>query len=258
MKVTLLGCGSSGGTPAVDTRGWGNCDPANPRNRRLRPSILVEEGDTQILVDTSPDLRQQMLNAGVSRLDAVLFTHSHADHLHGIDDLRAINRTINEPLDIYTDSATLEVIGDRFGYVLEPLAENAAFYYKPTLIPHVIKDGDSLNIGGIEISVFEQDHTYCKTMGFRFGSVGYSTDAVELPEHAFEILQGVDAWIIGVLSDKPHPTHAHVDKALGWIDRVKPRHSVFTHMDVFLDYDELNSRLPEGVEAGYDGMVIET
>jgi phosphoribosyl 1,2-cyclic phosphate phosphodiesterase len=256
MKVTILGSGGSSGTPAIG-KGWGKCDPENSRNSRLRPSILVENGNTCLLVDTSPDLRQQLLAADVSRLDAVLFTHYHADHLHGIDDLRQINRAMNADIDAYVDADTLKVIGERFGYVLETLAEDANEYYKPTLIPHIVKDEDCFSIGDIDVEVFVQDHGYCDTLGFRFGPIAYTTDVVELPEKAFEILQGIDTWIIGTLIDKPHPTHAHVDKALEWIDRVKPRRGVLSHLGYGFDYDTLNDRLPDHVEPAYDGLILE-
>ncbi|MBC8268271.1 MAG: MBL fold metallo-hydrolase [Rhodospirillaceae bacterium] len=256
MKVTILGCGGSSGTPAVG-RGWGKCDPNNPKNSRLRPSILVENGDTCLLVDTSPDLRQQLLSADVNRLDAVLFTHYHADHLHGIDDLRQINREMNAAIDVYADADTLHVIKERFGYVLEPLAENADIYYKPTLVPHELNDGDTLNIGNIDIQVFSQDHGFCDTLGFRFGPIAYTTDVVELPENAFDILKGVDTWIIGTLIDHPHPTHAHVDKALGWIERIAARRGVLSHLGYGFDYDTLNKRLPDHVEPAFDGMILE-
>lgn len=256
MKVTILGCGGSSGTPAIDW-GWGKCDPTNPRNRRLRPSILVEEGDTRLLVDTSPDLREQLLTADVRELDAVLFTHYHADHLHGIDDLRPVNRTLNAPLDAYGDAETLKVIGERFSYVFEPLAPDAQVYYKPTLIPHALEDRDTFRVGAIEVATFVQDHGYCDTLGFRFGPIAYTTDVVELPEHAFDMLDGIKVWIVGVLAEKPHPTHAHVDKALAWIDRVKPERAVLTHMSGLFDYDAFSARLPDGVEPAYDGMVIE-
>ena len=256
MKVTILGCGGSSGTPAVG-KGWGKCDPENPKNSRLRPSILVENGDTRILVDTSPDLRQQLLNTNVKSLNAVLFTHYHADHLHGIDDLRQINREMNAAIDTYADSDTLDVIRQRFGYVLEPLAADADMFYKPTLDPHVLKDKDKLSIGGIDIDVFVQDHGYCDTLGFRFGPIAYTTDVVQLPDSAFDILKGIDTWIIGTLIDRPHPTHAHVDKALDWIDRVGPRRGVLTHLGYGFDFDTLQARLPDHVEPAFDGLIIE-
>ncbi len=256
MKVTILGSGGSSGTPAIGL-GWGDCDAQNPKNTRLRPSILVENAGTCLLVDTSPDLRQQLLNADVTRLEALLYTHYHADHLHGIDDLRQINREMHAPIDTYGDSATLEVIKERFGYVFEPLAEGADMYYKPTLIPHILQDGDRLSIGDIDVDVFVQDHGYCDTLGFRFGPIAYTTDVVELPEHAFEVLQGIDTWIIGTLIDNPHPTHAHVDKALDWIERIGPRRGVLSHLGYSFDYQKLLERLPNHVEPAFDGMILE-
>jgi len=256
MKVTILGCGSATGTPAVG-RGWGDLDPKNPKNSRLRPSILVENGNTCILVDTSPDLRRQLLNAEVDRLDAVLYTHYHADHLHGIDDLRQINRSMNAAIDMYADVDTMDSIKQRFGYVLEPLSDGATSYFKPTLNPHTLHDGDKLTIGDVDIEVFVQDHGYCKTLGFRFGPIAYSTDVVEMPEKAFDILDGVDTWIVGALIDQPHSTHAHVDKALNWMERVGPRRGVLTHMGFGFDYEVLKSRLPDHVEPAFDGMILE-
>lgn len=256
IRVTILGSGSSSGTPAVDW-GWGRCDPDNIKNRRTRPSILVESGTTRILVDSTPDLREQLLAARVRELDAVVYTHAHADHLHGIDDLRAINRAMNAPLDTYADGKTLEVLRTRFGYVLEPLDEGARFYYKPTLTPHEIADGELFSIGDIEIAAFSQDHGFSTTLGFRFGSVAYTTDVVELSEEAFERLEGIDLWIIGTLVDHPHPTHCDVDKALAWVDRIKPKRAVLTHLGGDLDHASLAARLPAGVEPAYDGMHLE-
>ncbi len=256
MRLTILGCGSSPGTPAVD-RGWSECKPENPRNRRLRPSVMVEEGATRILVDTSPDLREQLLGAGVKRLDAVLYTHYHADHLHGIDDLRPINRLINAPLDVYADGETLGLIGKRFDYVFKPLAEDADFYYKPTLIGHEISGGERFTLGAIEVTAIEQDHGYCNSLGFRFGGLAYSVDVVELSDRAFALLDGIETWIIGTLGYRPHPTHAHVDKALEWIDKIKPRRAVLTHLSGALDFDSLTASLPDGVELAYDGMIID-
>ncbi len=256
MRVTVLGSGGATGTPSVDW-GWGRCDPDNPRNRRLRPSILVEEGEGAVLVDVSPDLREQLLAAGARRLDGVLITHWHADHLHGIDDLRSINRAMEAPLDLYADAETMEVIRSRFGYVFEPQAPDATIYYKPMLVPRELEDGDTLTVGGIDIEAFGQDHGYCSTLGFRFGDFAYTTDLVELPEDGFRRLEGIKVWIIGVLADKPNPTHVHVGKALEWISRIKPERAVLTHLGNLFDYAELAARLPDGVEPAYDGMVIE-
>ncbi|MEO5337665.1 MAG: MBL fold metallo-hydrolase [Magnetospirillum sp. WYHS-4] len=256
MRVRVLGCGGSSGTPALDW-GWGRCDPDNPRNRRLRPSILVEEGATRILVDTSPDLRQQLLEAQVDDLDAVVLTHYHADHLHGIDDLRPINRLKNGPIDLFGDPATLQQVRERFGYVLEPLADGAGVYYKPTLTPHEVHDREVFRVGSIEVSAFVQDHGYCESLGLRFGPVAYSTDVVNLPDHAFAMLDGIKIWIVGVLARDPHPTHAHLAKALDWIARVKPERAYLTHLSGLFDYAALLAELPSGVEPAFDGLIIE-
>ena len=256
MRVTVLGSGSSGGTPQAGT-GWGKCDPTNPKNRRRRPSILVKTDETSILVDTSPDLREQLLDADVTHLDAVLFTHAHADHLHGIDDLRGINRAMKTTIDAYADEDTLEAIYQRFGYVFAPLPKNATSIFKPLLVPHALKDRDTFQIGDIPITGFIQSHGFSQTMGFRIGNVGYTTDVVELPDHAFEILAGIDVWIIGTLIDRPHPTHADVDKALVWIDRVGPKKGYLTHLSQGLDHAELEAYLPAHVEPTYDGLIIE-
>lgn len=256
MRVTILGCGGSGGVPTLD-HGWGKCDPTNPRNRRSRPSILVEEGESRVLVDTSPDLREQLLRVGVKRLDAVLFTHSHADHLHGVDDLRPINRAMGQPLDAYASAETLDTMQRRFGYVLEPLPPDATGYFRPVLVPHKIGHGSEFAVGDIPIVAYEQDHGYCDSMGFRFGPIAYSSDAVELSEDVFDLVKGVEVWIIGTLLDVPHPTHADVDKALGWLKRAGAKRGVLTHLSARLDYAVLAARLPEGVEPAYDGMVID-
>jgi phosphoribosyl 1,2-cyclic phosphate phosphodiesterase len=253
MKVTVLGCGGSGGVPLIGGN-WGSCDPANPKNRRRRCSILVEEAGTALLVDTSPDCREQLLDADVKHLDAVLYTHAHADHLHGIDDLRAMNRLMRRRLPAYASPETLRRIRDRFDYVFAPLEPGSGFY-KPTLEERPI-DGP-FRVASIEVQSFEQDHGFSTTLGFRFGPVAYSTDVVELGDAAFETIAGVEVWIVDCLRREPHPTHSHLKKTLAWIDRVKPRRAILTHMDVWLDYDELRRELPPHVEPGYDGLAIE-
>lgn len=254
MRVTLLGTGGAGGVPMISV-GWGKCDPAQPKNRRRRTSILVEQGDTTVLVDTGPDLRAQLLDVGVRHLDAIVYTHDHADHLNGVDDIREVNRAMDAEIPAYADRRTLEALTDRFGYVLEPMAAEATSIYKPQLRPIEI-DGP-FTVGDLDVVPFEQDHGWTTTLGFRFGPIAYSTDVVELGDKAFETLENVDTWIVGCLVDKPHPTHAHVDKVIGWFDRVKPRRLVLTHMSPRLDYDTLKAALPAGMEPGFDGLVLE-
>lgn len=256
MKITVLGCGSSGGVPMVGL-GWGECDPNEPRNRRTRASILVEDDETRLLVDVSPDLRGQLLAADVSALDAVLLTHAHADHCHGIDDIRWINIAMSAAVPAYGDAATLAEVGRRFPYAFEPLREfSNGRYYKPTIEPREI-DGP-FAVGSIGVLPFEQDHGFSTTLGFRFGAFAYSTDLVALDDAAFEALDGVELWVVDAFGRKPgHPTHAHLGLALSWIERVKPHRAVLTHMGSGLDYATLREELPDGVEPGYDGMVLE-
>lgn len=253
MRVTVLGCGPSTGVPVIGDN-WGRCDPADRRNRRRRVSALVEAGSVTILIDTSPDLREQLLDAGVKRLDAVVLTHAHADHLHGIDDLRSVNRLMGSAIPLYADAETLVEVGRRFGYVLKPIEEPGR-YYKPTLIPHEIVG--PFEIHSIRVVPFAQDHGFSITLGIRIGPFAYSTDVTELDETAFAALKGVDLWIVDCLRREPHPTHSHLAKTLAWIARVRPQRAILTHMDQSLDYCELSAELPAGVEPGYDGLAIE-
>ncbi len=253
MKITILGSGGAGGVPTL-SRGWGACDPENPRNRRRRPSILVEEGATRLLIDTSPDLREQLLGAEVSTLTAALYTHAHADHIHGLDDLREVNRTIRGPLDIWADQETLAVLKERFGYAFEGF-EPGEGIFRPWLIPHEI--GGPFEIGAISVQPFEQDHGYMTTLGFRMSGFAYSTDLRGLSEGAKAALENLDLWIVGALTDDDsHETHASVNIALDWISDLKPKRAVITHMGPALDYDVVAARCPEHVEPAYDGMVL--
>jgi len=253
MKVTMLGCGPSTGIPTIGPD-WGACDPADPRNRRRRASLLIECHGKTVLIDTSPDMREQLLETHTSRLDAVIMTHAHADHLHGIDDLRSVNRLMQAAIPLYADAPTLAEIERRFGYALRPI-EPGGFYYKPTVTPHPI-DGPFV-AAGLPVVPFTQDHGYSTTLGFRIGALGYSTDVTELDDTAFASLAGIELWIVDCLRYEPHPTHSHLAKTLSWIERVKPGRAVLTHMDRPLDYRELAARLPQGVEPGRDGLVIE-
>ena len=253
MKATLLGCGPSWGVPAIGPD-WGRCDPAEPRNARRRCSLLIESRGAALLIDTSPDLRQQLLDAGTARLDGVLLTHAHADHLHGIDDLRIVNKLIGMPLALYANADTLGEVERRFGYTLEPAVPGRPLY-RPALVPHQITG--RFSAAGIPVEPFTQSHGYSTTLGIRIGALAYSTDVAELDEDAFAALAGVELWIVDCLRREPHPTHSHLEKTLAWIERVGPRRAILTHMDQSLDYRELSAELPTGVEPGYDGLTIE-
>lgn len=255
MRVTILGCGPSGGVPGIGQY-WGKCDPENPKNSRLRPSVLIEDTSLSLLVDTSPDLRAQLLSTEIKGLDGVLFTHGHADHLHGIDDLRSINRLQNKALDIYLNQETLEHIKQRFGYVLEDLAPGAGVFYKPVLHPHVVTPGMPFDVAGYGIMPILQDHGFCETIGYRLGDFAYSTDVVSMTDENLDLLRGVKVWVIGTLVDQPHHTHADVEKALGWIEKIDPERAYLTHLGTGLDYNALLERLPERVQPCYDGLEI--
>jgi len=260
VRITVLGCGSSTGTPSVEA-GWGKCDPTNPKNRRTRPSILVEDSGQTVLVDTSPDLREQLLRHEIRHLDAVIYTHAHSDHLHGIDDLRGVNRLMNAAIPAYADDVTIKSIRDRFGYVLAPLAPEATMFYKSTLVAHEFAHGDTFvagdDVGGLSVTAIEQDHAYINTFGLRFGDFAYSTDLIAMHEDGFDMLQGIKVWMLGTFTDKPHPTHLDVDRALEWCERVKPERAYLTHLSYGLDYETLQARLPDNVFVAYDGMVVD-
>lgn len=255
MKVTILGCGSAPGVPTISS-GWGACDPANPRNRRRRASILVEEGATRLLVDTSPDLRQQLLDADVRAFDAVLFTHGHADHIHGIDELREVNRVTGKPLAAYGTRETLDVLHARFEYVFKGIPPGTPIF-RPWLAPVTVAAGTPFSVRQIPVSPFLQDHGNSTTIGYRFGDIVYSTDILDLPEAARDIVRGAKLWIVGAFGFEPHPTHAHVAKVLEWIAELKPERAVITHMSNAIDYETLKARLPGHVTPAHDGMVIE-
>lgn len=269
MKVTILGCGGSGGVPLVGgsdgTGHWGRCDPANPKNRRRRVSILARETvhdatgaetEVEILVDTSPDLREQMLAAGITRLDAVLFSHAHADHLHGIDDLRPLYYATRERIPVYASPEAMQFIKTRFAYLFREKSAGDDALYPAVLTAHEV--AGPFDVAGVPIVSFEQIHGRReRTLGFRIADMAYSTDVVDLDEAAFDALAGVDVWIVDCLRFEPHPTHAHFDRTMSWIDRVKPRRAILTHMNHTVDYDEIAARCPPGVEPAFDGMEIE-
>jgi phosphoribosyl 1,2-cyclic phosphate phosphodiesterase len=263
LEITILGCGSSGGVPRADGN-WGACDPADPRNVRTRCSLMVRrpsgEGPerwTTAIVDASPEFRQQTAATGAKRLDALLMTHDHADQAHGIDDIRAFAQRQRARIPCHADVATEETLRRRFGYIFRGEKMYPAISDIVPTPAHGVTwqvDGPS---GAIPVVTFDQDHGEVRSLGYRFGPVAYSSDVVALDDAAFAAMAGVELWIVDALRYTPHPTHAHVERTLGWIERLRPKHAILTNMHIDLDYAELAGRLPEGVEPAVDGMRIE-
>jgi phosphoribosyl 1,2-cyclic phosphate phosphodiesterase len=261
LKFTILGCGSSGGVPRP-ALGWGACDPSNPKNRRRRTSLLAERrnavGVTRVLVDTSPDLREQLIDAEVDWLDAVLYTHEHADHTHGIDDLRSLFIKGRRQIDVFLDEQTAQIMRTRFGYCFKapPGSE-----YPPIVREHRMTAGQPITVegqgGSIAALPVLQVHGDIASFGFRFGSLAYSCDLSTLPEPAARALTGLEIWIVDCLRYRPHPSHFSLADTLGWIERLKPRRAILTNLHADLDYEELRRKLPAHVEPAYDGMTID-
>ena len=255
MQVTVLGCGGSGGVPLVGGV-WGACDPTDPRNRRRRPSILVRTAEASILVDTTPDLRAQLLDAEVTNLDAVLFTHSHADHCHGIDDLRPLVYARGKPIPAYSDPATMANLTARFDYAFASSA-SANSAYSAMLRDHSIALNTPFALCGLQVTAFEQSHGPITTLGYRSGPVGDSPDAVGIGEAGFRALDGVDLWIVDCLRHEPHPSHAHFDRTMAWIRRVGPERAVRTHRNRAGHDAGVAAQCPGGGEAGRAGLTID-
>lgn len=253
MRVTVLGCGGSNGVPTIGNR-WGACDPANPRNRRLRPSVLVEDQGVAMLIDTTPDLREQLLTNQISRVDAVLYTHAHADHCHGIDEMRELNRLMGRPIAVHARADAMADLNQRFGYCFQPITNTEHPFYKPQLLPREITG--PFTVGPVTVIPFEQDHGWVPTLGFRIGGFAYSTDVLRLDEPAFAVLAGIDTWIVDCVREEPHPVHSHLAQTLDWIARVRPRQAWLTHMSNAMDYDTIRAKLPPGVAPAYDGLVV--
>jgi len=260
-RFTILGCGSSGGVPRIGND-WGNCDPDEPRNRRTRCSLLIERlganGTTTVLVDSCPDIREQLLRHDVAWLDGVLYTHDHADHTHGIDDLRAIVFRRREQLDVFFDEPTRAALEHRFHYCFETPEGSQ---YPPILRPHTIRSGKAVEIDGaggvIEAMPFAQLHGNIVSLGFRVGGLAYSSDISGLPDRSLPLLDNLDVWVVDALRHNPHPGHFTVEQAVDWIRRLEVGHGILTHMHGDLDYRALSRELPRGIEPAYDGMVIE-
>jgi phosphoribosyl 1,2-cyclic phosphate phosphodiesterase len=260
MKITILGCGASAGVPMIggsDGSGdWGSCDPNEPKNCRTRSSIVIEsETGQRLLVDASPDLRNQIIDNRISRIDAILFTHAHADHIAGIDDIRLLNRIANRPLDAFGMPVTLDEISRRFAYAFSPW--NPPHFYRPVLVARPVEPGTSLSTADLNIQIFRQNHGKIDSLGLRIGSFAYSTDVVKLDDAAMAVLAGVDTWIVDCfLRGETHWTHANLAIVLGWVEQLRPRRTILTHMGTGMDWAWMAANLPPGVEAAFDGMVV--
>lgn len=260
-RLTILGCGSSGGVPRLGND-WGVCDPAEPKNRRLRCAALVEQfgpqGATIVLIDSGPDIREQLLSVRATRLDGVIYTHDHADHTHGIDDLRILAYRMRSRIGVWFDQATGDSLKTRFGYCFETPSGRD---YPPILTAHDIEHGQVFSVPGVggEMAIMPvaQEHGSMTSLGFRIGGLAYSPDISGLTEASAAALEGLDVWIVDALRYTSHPSHFSVKQALGWIDRLMPKRAILTHLNVDLDYGRLQRELPSHVEPAYDGLVIE-
>ncbi|MEL6099907.1 MAG: MBL fold metallo-hydrolase [Pseudomonadota bacterium] len=258
LTFTILGCGSSGGVPRLGGN-WGACDPANPKNQRRRCSLLVErssaEGNTTVLIDTSPDLRSQLLDAGVGRLDAVLYTHAHADHVHGIDDLRMIVFNMRARLPVYADGDTTNALLNRFGYAF---TQPPSSPYPPILDINGIEGDVTIDgaAGPITFTPFEVNHGSIDALGFRIAGLAYLPDVAKIPDEAWTQLQDLDVWILDALRRDPHPTHAHLAQSLEWLEKAQPKRGVLTNMHIDLDYETILAETPANIEPAFDGMKI--
>jgi phosphoribosyl 1,2-cyclic phosphate phosphodiesterase len=255
VRVTILGCGTSAGVPRVGGPGgkgeWGAANPSDPRNLRTRCSILVQDQGKTLLIDTSPDVRSQLLAAEAERIDAVIWTHDHADQCHGIDDLRPFALRQGQ-IESWSDERTYGVLSRRFGYCFH--AEGNGFYNP--IYRHTVISGP-FQAAGLPVVPFLQDHGTIPSLGFRFGAVGYANDVVMLPEDSLKALEGVEVLIVDAMRYRPHPTHAHLDRALEWIDRLKPRRAFLTNLHVDMDYAEVDRTTPAHVTPCHDGLQID-
>ena len=258
LSFRILGCGSSGGVPRLGGQ-WGACDPKNPKNIRKRCSLLVtrSSGDklTRVLIDTSPDMRQQLLDAQVGTLDAVVYTHSHADHVHGIDDLRMVVFNKRERLQVWADGDTTNDLLGRFGYAfVQPKGSS----YPPILDLNHIDGAFSIDGegGAITLQPFRVAHGRIEALGFRIGDVAYLPDVSDIPDDVWPILEGLDTWIVDALRREPHPTHAHLEKTLAWIAKMAPKQAVLTNMHNDLDYATVAAETADNIHPAFDGMTI--
>ncbi|MDE8348037.1 MAG: MBL fold metallo-hydrolase [Acidocella sp.] len=260
LRVTLLGVGGSAGSPQIggeDGAGdWGTLDPTEPRNRRTRPSIVIENPEgKRLLVDTGPDLRLQLTDCKIPGIDAVLYTHAHADHIAGLDEIRILNRLLGGPMPTYATKAVFADLEKRFDYAFKPW--NGSGFYRPVLATQTIEAGQTVEILALPVQLLEQDHGYITTLGLRVGGFAYCTDVVRLDETALAALQGLEVLVIDCFTNgQPHPTHANLERVLSWVNQLRPVRTILTHMGPTMDYQTLLKELPKGVEPGFDGLVV--
>ena len=259
MQVVILGCGGSAGVPMLggrDGRGeWGRCDPQELRNRRSRSSIVIEGDDgRRLLVDTGPEVREQLLRAGIGRIDALLYSHAHADHVAGLDEVRSLNRIIDRPIETFATRSVLDEIAHRFNYAFRPWSPPS--FYRPVMIPREIAAGQTITIEGIPLHLFEQTHGQSTTLGLRAGRFAYSTDVDKLAEAALDVLQGVDTWVVDCFQRAAHPAHADLGQVREWAERLGVRRTILTHMGTDMDWAWMTRNLPPGLEAAFDGMQV--
>ncbi len=263
IKVTLLGTGGSAGSPQIggaDGGGeWGALDASEPRNRRSRPSIVIEAPDgRRLLVDTGPDLRLQLTGCKIPKIDAVLYTHSHADHIAGLDEVRILNRLIGAPMPAYAMAVSWAELQDRFDYAFRPWTTAPAFF-RPVFERHEVEPGQSLQIIGLPVQLIGQDHGYVTSLGLRIGGFAYCTDVVRLDAAALEQLENLDVFVVDCFTRlEPHPTHANLEQVLAWVALLKPKRTVLTHMGPSMDYGWLTANLPESVAPGFDGLMLQS
>ncbi len=262
LRVTVLGCGGSAGSPQIggaDGAGdWGELDPAEPRNFRTRPSIVITApGGQNLLIDTGPDLRLQLTSNKIKKIDAVFYTHAHADHIAGLDEIRILNRLLGAPMPAYANAETLAELERRFDYAFKPWTPGT-FFFRPVLDTHVVVPPQSVDILGLPVRVFAQDHGFISTLGLRIGGFAYCTDVKRLDEAALESLAGVHTLIVDCFTrGAPHPTHANLAEVQDWVARLRPARTILTHLGPGMDYGWGMAHLPVGIEMGFDGMWLE-
>lgn len=253
-NITILGCGASAGVPLIGNY-WGACDPNNEKNKRQRSAIHLDVAGKSLLIDAGPDIKNQLITSDIQTLDAVLFTHIHADHTHGIDDLRPFNWINKKDTPLWSDVETMQELKDRFAYCFPENGDRPT--PTPRFEPHSFIRNEIIQVEGMDIQTIDQDHGFCHSIGYRFGNFCYSIDVWNLEEESLERMKGIKYWIVGCNRYEEHPAHAHLDKVLKWVDYLKPERTILSNMSQEFDYETLLKQLPRGVEPGFDGLKLE-